>query len=143
MPVNNFTIGRDVALVIQTPNGQLNVPGITDFTADPIVAELKSKPLSGIPQYGYIPDGWSISVKIDRMDATVDNFWAQFEAAYYAGGNQVGGTIFETIREQDGSVSQWRYTGVVLKLAKAGDFSGDKKVEQTLTGMASQKIRVS
>jgi hypothetical protein len=143
MPVNNFTVGRDVSLVINTPNGQLTIPGITDFTADPMTTELKSKPLSGIPQFGYVPDGWKISLKLDRMNRTIDNFWAAFEAAYYAGSNQVAGTINETISELDGSVSQWRYTGVVLKLEKAGDFSGDKKVEQSLTGLASQKIQVS
>jgi len=142
MPVNNFTTGRDVSLVIQLPTGPLTLV-LTDFSADPKVTNLESKPLSGIKQHAYIPDGWNISFKVDRMDTAADDFWANFEAQYYAGANQLAGTIYETIAEANGSVSQWRFIGVIVKLDKAGDFSGDKKVEQSFSGMASQRIRVS
>ena len=144
MPVNNFTVGKDISLVIQTPTGQLNIAsGITDFSADPMYTELKSKPLSGIPQFGLIPDGWKGSFKLDRLNPLVDNYFAALEAAYYQGTNQLAGTLYETITEPDGSVTQWRYTGLIIKLDKAGDFSGDKKVEQTISFMAAQKIKVS
>ena len=143
MPVNNFTTGKDVSLVIQTPSGALTVPGITDFTADPLFTDLKSKPLTGIPIHGYIPDGWKLSFKVDRQDPNIDNYFASLEATYFAGGNITGGTVYETITEADGSITQWRYTGVVLKFDKAGDFSGDKKVEQNFSGMASTKVKVS
>lgn len=144
MPVNNFTIGKDISLVIQTYSGQLDVSdGITDFTADPLYTDIKSKPLSGIPSFGVIPDGWKISMKVDRFNPKLDNFFAQLESDYFAGNNTTAGTIYETIQEADGSISQWRYIGVVLKLDKAGDFSGDKKVEQSISGMASQKVKVS
>jgi hypothetical protein len=143
MPVNNFTVGRDVSLVINGPNGQITINGITDFSAKPLTTTLKSKPLNGIPQFGYIPDGWELSFKLDRMDTGIDEFWAAFEAGYYNGNNQAAGTVNESIQEVDGSISKWRYTGFVMKLDSAGDFSGDKKVEQTLSGMASQKIQVS
>ena len=143
MPVNNFTVGKDVSIVIQTPTGNLTIPGLTDFTADPNWTDLKSKPLDGVPIHGYIPDGWKLSFKWDRTSPVLDNYFAQLEAAYFAGGNQLGGTVYETIREADGSISQWRYTGVVIKLDKGGDFSGDKKVEQSFSGMASLKIKVS
>ena len=143
MPANNFTVGRDVSLVVQTATGALSLPGITDFSADPMFTDLKSKPLGGVPQFAYIPDGWKITIKLDRMNPIVDNYFASLEAGYYNGQNLIAGTVYETIAEPDGSLSQWRYTGVVLKLDKAGDFSGDKKVEQSLSGMASQKIKVS
>jgi len=77
------------------------------------------------------------------MNPIVDNYFATLESQYYAGANQLPGTIYETISEPDGSLTQWRYTGVVLKLEKAGEFSGDKKVEQSVSFMASQKVKVS
>jgi hypothetical protein len=143
MPANNFSVGRDVSIVINGPNGQITLNGITEFSAKPATTTLKSKPLSGIPQFAYIPDGWELSFKLDRMDTGADNFWAAYEAGYYNGNNQAAGTVNETIQEANGSISQWRYTGFVMKLDNAGDFSGDKKVEQSLSGMASQKISVS
>jgi len=142
MPVNNFTVGKDVSLVIQLATGPLTLT-LTDFGAKVKTTTLESKPLNGIKQHAYIPDGWDISFKVDRMDTSADDFWANFEAQYYAGVNQVAGVIYETISESDGSVSQWRFPGVVVKLDNAGDFSGDKKVEQTFSGMASMRIRVS
>ena len=48
----------------------------------------------------------------------------------------------ETIQEKDGSVSQYRYENVVLKLDGAGDYKGDSFVQLGLTGMASRRIRV-
>ena len=68
MPVNNFTVGRDITLVFQTQSGQLAInQGITDFTCDPMYAELKSKPLNGIPQFGIVPDGWKCGFHRRRM----------------------------------------------------------------------------
>jgi hypothetical protein len=143
MPINNFSIGKDVSLVITTPNGPLTLNGITDFSAKPATETLKSKTLDGTTRHGYIPNGWEISLKMDRLDTSADDYWNLFEAAYFAGGNQASGTIFETIREADGSISQWTYTGVVLKLDSHGDYSADKKVEQSLSGMATTRVRVS
>jgi hypothetical protein len=142
MPVNQFTVGRDVSLVLNGPSGQVQLDGLTDFSAKPMTTTLKSKPLGGKPIFGYIPDGWELSFKLDRLNPAVDKFWADFEASYYAGGNQIGGTVYETILESDGSISEYRYEGFVMKLDNPGDFSGDKKVEQTLSGLASIKVAV-
>jgi hypothetical protein len=142
MPVNNFTTGRDIALVIQLATGPLTLQ-LTDFGAKAKTTTLESKTLDGIKQHAYIPDGYDLSFKIDRQDTSADDFWAAFEAQYFGGANQVAGIIYQTIRESDGSVSQWRFTNVVVKLDNLGDYSGDKKVEQSFSGMASQRIRVS
>jgi hypothetical protein len=77
------------------------------------------------------------------MNPNLDNYWASFEAAYYAGGNQLAGTIYQTIREADNSITQWRFTGVVITMDKGGDWAGDKKVEQSFSFMAEQRIKVS
>jgi hypothetical protein len=142
MPLNNFTVGKDVQLVIQTQTGPLQLT-LTDFGSKPKTTTIHSKPLNGPPIEGYIPDGWDLTLKIDRLDTSADDFWAVYEAAYYAGQNQLAGVIYETISEASGSVSEWQYNGVVIKLDDAGQYSGDKKVEQTFSGFATTRIRVA
>ena len=143
MPFNSFSVGKDVALTVVTSYGTLTFAGLTDFMADPMTTDLKSKALDGTPRFGFIPDGYKGSFKLDRLDPTVDNYWAQVEADYYAGKNIQPGTINEIITEADGSTTQWLYDGVVLRLEKAGDWGGDKKVEQTVSFEAAHKTKVS
>ena len=59
-----------------------------------------------------------MSFKFDRMNPVDDQYFAALEAAYYAGVNQLAGTIYETISEADGSVSHIDSNGVVIKLSK-------------------------
>ncbi len=143
MPSNGFSVGRDVSLVITTPNGNLTLSGITGFSSKPMVTKLKSKLLDGTPKFGVIPDGWQGSFKLDRSDASADNYWAAQEAGYFNGQNQNAATIYETIQEADGSLTQWRYTGVILVLEDAGSYEGDKKVEQSFSFEASKRIKVA
>src|SRR4051794_32063881 len=104
MPVNGFSVGKDVQLNINLPSGPLNIT-LTDFNADPMFNDLKSKPLDGVPIFGVIPDGWKGAFKFDRRDPLVDNFFAAAEAGYFAGQNNGSGTVLETITEADGSIT--------------------------------------
>src|SRR5271170_6122384 len=97
MPVNNFSTGKDVSLVVTTPNGQLTLTGLTNFSKKPMTTKIKSKGVDGVPRHATIPDGWSGSFKTDSLSPDFDNFWAAFEAGYFAGQNQQSGTIYETI----------------------------------------------
>lgn len=142
MPVNQFSVGRDVSLTVVTSYGPLKFAGLTDFMADPMTTDLKSKAIDGTPRFGFIPDGWKGSFKLDRIDPSVDNWWAQVEADYFSGKNVPPATISEIITEADGSISEFRYTGVVLRLEKAGDWGGDKKVEQTVVFEAAKRVKV-
>jgi hypothetical protein len=145
MTVNNFTTGRDVSVQINTANGPLLIPAsaILSFKANPEVTKLRSKGLDGITRNAVIPDSWQGSITIDRLDQTVDNWWAQVEADYFANRATAPATIIERIQEQDGTVSTWRYEGVCLTLDEAGDYAADKKVEQTLSFEAARRVRVS
>jgi hypothetical protein len=142
MPTNNFSTGKDITLVVQLQSGALQL-NLIDFAYKPKSTSIESKTLDGIKQVAYIPDGYDLTFKIDRIDRTVDNFWAAYEAAYFAGVNQLSGTIYETIAEANGSVSQWSFIGVVIKVDDLGSWAGDKKVEQSLSGFASQRQLVA
>lgn len=145
MTVNQFTTGRDVSVQINTSYGPLTIPNtaILSFKADPEVTKLKSKGIDGVSRHGVIPDCWKGSITIDRLDHTLDDFWARFEADYYANNATGVGTIVETIAEQDGSITTWRYQDVVLTLENAGEYAADKKVEQTFSFEASKRVKVS
>jgi hypothetical protein len=143
MPVNSFSVGKDVSLTIVTSSGTLVLNGLTNFSADPMTTDLKSKGIDGTSRFGFIHDGWKGSFVLDRLDPSVDNYWAQIEADYFAGKNNPSGTISEIITEADGTVTEWKYTGVMLRLDKAGDWGGDKKVDQTITFEAARKLKVA
>lgn len=142
MPVNNYSIGKDISYSVVTPTGTLTLNGKTDYSIKPLFTDLKHKGLDGITSHGVIPDGWQIDLKFDRTDPNVDNYFAQLEANYFNGVNQQGGTIFENIVEKDGSITQFRYTNVILKYDNAGDWKGDSLIPISVSAMASRRIKV-
>ena len=143
MPANSFTIGKDLSFVIVGPSGTLELSGVTSYKAARDSTDLKHKALDGKTYFANLPDSHTITVALDRKDATLDRFFARLEADYFAGVNIKGGTVLETVRESDGSVSQFRYEDVTLKYEGGGEYKGDSFVSVTLTLMASRKILVS
>ena len=142
MPVNSFSVGKDISYTVVTASGTLTLTGKTDYSVKPVFTDLKHKGLDGVTSHGVIPDGWQIDLKFDRRDPNVDNYFAQLEADYFAGVNQKGGTIYESVVEQDGSITSFRYTNVILKYDSAGDWKGDSLVSISVSAMASRRLKV-
>lgn len=143
MPVNSFSVGKDVALDIIGPNGPIRFTLITMFDAKQDTSEVKVKGLDGITRPVVFYDGWSGSFALERQDSSMDDYFAKLEADYYAGVNQSSLTIMETITEVSGAVSQYRYTGVILKFDDAGSWSGDATVKQKFSFIASRRLKVA
>lgn len=143
MPVNGYSVGRDVTLVITTPVGTLRVNQITGFQSKPDMTDQKIKRIDGVTDHVRFPDGWSGSFDVERQDDTLDSYFAQVEDNYYAGQNELPCQITETIQEANGKTSQYRYTGVLLKLDDAGSWAGDKSVKQKLSFVASRRLKVA
>lgn len=141
MPVNGFTIGKDYTLVINTPSGVKRFSLVTNFSAKPVTTDAKVKGLDGVTRNLVFHDGWQGQFDIERQNNLLDNYWAELEEAFHAGVSLQAGTIVETIREVDGSISQYRYTGVVLKVEDLGDKAGDKTVKQKLGFLASRRLK--
>jgi hypothetical protein len=143
MPFNSFSIGKDVTIDVMTPSGLLQLPvTVTQFNMDPIYKDINCATLGGEVLESALPAGWRGSIMLDRQDGTVDDFFAQYEAGYYAGQNIQWSQITETISEADGSISQYRYTKCSLKFEKAGDKKGDDKISQTIGVFASKRLKV-
>ncbi|MDE2354943.1 MAG: hypothetical protein KGL17_07970 [Betaproteobacteria bacterium] len=143
MPLNNFSIGRDVSLDIITPQGPVKFSLITKFKSKMDITDKKIKGLDGMTRHLRFPDGWSGEFEIDRQDSTADDYFSQIEANYYAGLNEQPGTLTETITEPNGNVTQYRYVNVLLKYDDAGEWLGDSEVKQRVSFVAAQRIKVA
>lgn len=143
MPLNGFSVGRDVSLDIVGPTGPLRFNLITNFSSKQEAKTQMVKGLDGISRPVRFFDGWTGGFSLERQDSTVDDYFAQIEANYYAGLNEASVRIVETITEVSGAVTQYRYEGVLLKLDDAGDKAGDSTVKQKLSFMASRRVKVA
>jgi hypothetical protein len=146
MPVNGYSVGRDVTVTVAGPGGtSIVIPAseITAFDKRPLKREDVSRPLNSPPMFLYMPDGWRGTFSVDRQDSTLDSFQAALEAAFWAGTNSLSGTILETITEPDGSTSQYRYNGVMLWVDEPGSAAADRKISQRVEWSASTRVQVS
>lgn len=142
MPLNGFTVGRDYAINVQGPSGQVQFDLITKFSKKPDMIDKKIKGLDGRTRHVTFYDGWTGSFQLERQDSTAEDFFAAQEAAYYAGQNALPATITETIQEASGAVTQYQYVGVIMKLSDAGTAAGDDTVQLSIDWMAERRIRL-
>jgi len=138
-----FNTGKDVTLDIVGARGPLRFSNITGFDSKPQYKSLESKGIDGIGRFDDLPDGWSGSFKLDRMDSAVDDFFAQKESDFYAGISNSTVTITETIQEINGAITQFRYVGVALTLGDAGNKSSDSKIAMSIGFKASRRLKVA
>lgn len=143
MPINGFSVGKDLTLTVVTGGGPLNLSLITNFKSKQDTTEQKIKGIDAITRHVRFFEGWSGSFDLERQDHAADDYFDQLEADYYAGVLETEVTITETITEVDGSVSQRRYREVLLKMDDAGEWKGDASVKQTLSFIASRRVRIA
>lgn len=142
MPVGGFSVGRDIALDVFTPQGVVRFNTVTGFDSKQQTASSVVKGLDGENRPLEIPEGWDGSITIERADSQLDDFIAQLESNYYAGLGISPSQITETVTNPDGSLSVYRFTKVMFKLDDAGSWAGDKAVQQKLSWKASKRIKV-
>ena len=142
MPVNSYSVGRDLSFVLSMPNGVLSISGVTDFSSKKKNTLLTRKGLNGKMTHGTIPDGWELTIKLDRKDPILDQYFAARDADYYNGINVQGGIVYENITEADGSTSQFRYTDVILQFDGGGDWKGDSYIPLTIMAYATERQQV-
>lgn len=143
MPLNSYSVGRDVQVDINTAYGTVTIPVIISFDANPKVNQVDVTKITGETDTLMIPKNWEGTIEAERQDATLDRWWAQWESDYFAGVNRAAGTITETITENNGGVSVFRYTGVQFNFTGAGKKQGDQTVRQTMTFTAKRRLQVA
>ena len=143
MPAGGFSIGRDVSLTFNFPQGPVTFKNVVGFTRQQISTGLESKGLDGVDDFAEIPSGWQGTCEIDRKDPAADIAFAKIEDMYYAGQNIPYGTFSETTTEANGTTTQFRYVRVAVKFDNAGDAKGDAKITQTFSWKASRRRLIS
>jgi hypothetical protein len=144
MPQNGLNIGSDYRFDVYTATGLLTLPTLLNFKKRKINQKLTVKPLNSLPiNLNFQEGGWEGSFEVSRADATLDSYFAAFEAAYYAGVNQPAGFIQETINEIGGIPSTLQFQGVVLYFEDAGDAEAEKNVIQRVSFAASTRIKLN
>lgn len=143
MPINGLNVGRDVSIVINTPQGVQRFSYITSFKCDPVTGDLKTTGLDGRTRHGIVHEGWEGEIDFDRDDPSFDTFWADVEDAYHSGLDQLAGTISETIVEPGGGISQYRYDNVTFKMKSLGDKKGNDHIKGKMGFFAERRIKVS
>lgn len=145
MPVNGFTVGRDVTITMVGANGVdlvLAPDQITNFDAKPIKKEDWSRPLNLPPKPLYLPDGWRGTVQLDRQDSSLDQFQSDYEQQYWNGENMLPGTILQTITEDDGTTTQYRFDGCMFWVEEPGQWHDGGKISQRMEFCASTRKKL-
>lgn len=142
MPINNFSVGRDVSVTIVTASGPLSFNLVTDFKSKQDETKTRIKGMDGKTRWVRFFDGWTGSFAIERRDSTPDDYFAQLEANYYAGINEQACSITEIISEPNGALTQYRYFGVLLSFDDAGSWAGDATVKQSISFVCERRIKV-
>lgn len=125
--------GRDIRLDINLPGGTvLTLPEIIDYHLTPKTHMDHFVLLNGRPVNNAIPQGGEGTIDLKRVDSTVENFQAQFEANFYSGAPQLKGTLTETINNPDGTVTQYQCQGVILLIEDMGQWKGETAVTQKI-----------
>jgi hypothetical protein len=142
MPINNQSIGRDLAVVLTTSAGPVTF-NLTEYDPKPQFTSIKSKKLSGETFSAGIPDGWKVTFKMERENSSLDDMVAQNEDDYFNGVVVTAITAMETISEPDGSVSQFRYTKGSITGADLGNWKPESFVGQSVEVSFSRRQKVS
>lgn len=144
MPINGYTVGRDVTVNLQSPEGGLtggiviNPNQVTSFDARTMKREDWARPLNVPPMPIYMPDGWRGTLTVDRMDDTLDVYQDTIESDFWNGNNISAGTIRETITEVNGTITVKTYTNCMFWVDDLGSFRADGIVRQRVEFSAGQ-----
>jgi hypothetical protein len=86
--------------------------------------------------------GWTGSAVFQRGSNFIDTYFANRERNYYLGGDQINLTVTQTIKEVNGSISQYQFTGLILQMDDGGMYSGTEIVKQTLSWKCSRRLKL-
>jgi hypothetical protein len=143
MPMNGYNVGRDVTIDIFGSFGAVErFAKVTGFDSKQKTHSIMIVTMDGNVDHLELPNGWTGKVDVERGDPEMDDYFASLESAYYNGQNIRSANITETITEVDGSISQYRYTGVMFKLDEAGNKSGDKSIKMSASWSASRRQKI-
>ncbi|MFH7191632.1 hypothetical protein ACHWGL_32590, partial [Klebsiella pneumoniae] len=73
----------------------------------------------------------------------LEDFQLAANTRFNQGNHERAGYLNETVRNPDGTVSRYQYTGFVFWLTDIGDVSREKNVNMKAEGWASDKVKIA
>jgi hypothetical protein len=144
MPINNFTTGRDITITFVTPQvGALSLNLITGWHAKQASDTQSPKGIDSLIRHVRFFQGWGGGFSIERRDSTLDDYFALLEQQYWQGISEQAAFMNVTIAEAAGNLTQWQFTNVLASYDDAGEYKGDSTVKQTMSFLASQRIKIA
>lgn len=145
MSVNQLIFGRAVTIDVISPiTGQLiTLAAVTSFDSKQMTVKENSKPLNAPPIKAHTPDGWSGNIEFDMLDDSIDAFFAEQDAAYWANSITFAGEIWETITLLNKSTVNYHYTGCAFTLQDAGKKTSQGKITQKVEFEASERRKIT
>ncbi len=145
MAVNRMSVGKDYSISFYDAdsNSIIDLGDVQDVTITARKHNISSMPYNDVPRFGFVPDGYDIKFTIVRTSAVLEEFQLAANNRFNNGQNTAAGFLNETIRNPDGSVSRYQYTGFVFWLGDVGSVSREKTVMQRGEGLASDKKAIS
>ncbi|WP_051949297.1 hypothetical protein [Methylosinus sp. PW1] len=139
-----FSTGVDTSLIVADPltGLPLRFGNLTDFDAKPQFDTIESYGIDGLSRTADMPKNHKLSFTVDRDSPNFERWVAAREESYFRGIPPKNITITQIIREPDGSISTYLYTGVAVKPTDFGAWSGAKKVTMKWEGTATRKRRL-
>ncbi|AOX17717.1 hypothetical protein [Kozakia baliensis] len=140
--VNPYSIGRDCRITLLWNGTRIDLRDVTGFQAEQQTLAQRADPLNGVPVEFNTPNGWRGVFTIARANANLDSLIAAIEAAFWDAGTIGSGTIYQYIREPDGTTSTWEYTNVSMTL-KTDRWQAEGMVHQNVQFFASTRSKIS
>ena len=140
-----FNVGHDAQVnIVDGVTGAVisQFPPTTHFNFEQVTKQETSKPVNLKPLFREIPEGWRGTLEYDRYDPSIDTYFAGVEANYWNSGSYTPATIMQITTEKNGAISQYKYSGVAMKLDSAGTFKASEKVPVKISWMATDRVKV-
>lgn len=140
-----YSIGRDCSVVLVhplAPGGRVEMANVTGFAATPEYTSVRSKRLDGNTLNAELPEGYAITIDLDRDGPGIDDLMVLVEAAWRGAGILYSASVFQYVTEPNGAVSTYHFTECSLQFADLGSWKADSIVSQRISGRANRRVKV-
>jgi len=133
--IQGFNVGTDAAFAITDPYGDIFVDDslgyMMDFESQSQDINIKITPITqgGIPVYQTIWNGVQGSMMITRTGPTFQQLFMDLMESYYLQGMIPQFSLGLHVRNRNGTVDEYLYSGLQFSRPRFGNFRGTKEVD--------------
>lgn len=142
--INGFNVGTDTRLAIQDQFGDVFTDSmlahLMEFDSESEDTDLKITPITtgGVPIYQTIWNGVRGSLMFTRVNGSFQAMFLDIMNGYFNSGLISQFTMSQTVRNRDGSIDEYIYTGVQFSRPRFGRFQSVKEVDMRMDFRAGQ-----